>query len=100
MKVELILDAKATLGEGPAWDEKTQTLYWVDILGKRIYTAEGMLAELDEFIGCLAPRKNGNLIPLLEYQHVPPRSTVFHCHAIQQQQIHPFGFEFLQTSAP
>ncbi len=62
MKVELILDAKATLGEGPAWDEKTQTLYWVDILGKRIYTAEGMLAELDEFIGCLAPRKNGNLI--------------------------------------
>ena len=62
MNVELILDAKAALGEGPAWDEKTQTLYWVDILGKRIYTAEGVLAELDEFIGCLAPRKNGNLI--------------------------------------
>jgi sugar lactone lactonase YvrE len=62
MNVELILDAKATLGEGPAWDEKTQTLYWVDILGKRIYTAEGLLTELDEFIGCLAPRKNGNLI--------------------------------------
>ncbi len=62
MNVELILDAKATLGEGPAWDEKTQTLYWVDILGKRIYTAEGVLAELDEFIGCLAPRNNGNLI--------------------------------------
>ncbi|MBN8580206.1 MAG: SMP-30/gluconolactonase/LRE family protein [Anaerolineae bacterium] len=62
MNVELILDAKATLGEGPAWDEKTQTLYWVDILEKRIYTAEGVLAELDEFIGCLAPRKNGNLI--------------------------------------
>ena len=62
MNAELILDAKAALGEGPAWDEKTQTLYWVDILGKRIYTAEGMLAELDEMIGCLAPRKNGNLI--------------------------------------
>ena len=62
MNVELILDAKAALGEGPAWDEKTQTLYWVDILGKRIYTSEGVLAELDEFIGCLAPRKNGNLI--------------------------------------
>jgi sugar lactone lactonase YvrE len=62
MNVELVLDAKATLGEGPAWDEKTQTLYWVDILGKRIYTATGVLTELDEFIGCLAPRKNGNLI--------------------------------------
>lgn len=62
MKVELLLDAKATLGEGPAWDEKTQTLYWVDILGKRIYAGMEVLAELDEFIGCLAPRKNGNLI--------------------------------------
>src|SRR5512145_1800789 len=62
MQTELLLDAKATLGEGPAWDEKTQTLYWVDILEKRIYAGTELLAELDEFIGCLAPRKNGNLI--------------------------------------
>jgi sugar lactone lactonase YvrE len=62
MNVELIFDAKATLGEGPAWDEKTQTLYWVDILQKKIYTGTELLAELDDFIGCLAPRKNGNLI--------------------------------------
>lgn len=62
MKTELLFDAKATLGEGPAWDEKTQTLYWVDILEKRIYAGTELLAELDEFIGCLAPRKNGNLI--------------------------------------
>jgi len=62
MQVELLLDVKATLGEGPAWDEKTQTLYWVDILGKRIYAGTELLAELDDFVGCLAPRKNGNLI--------------------------------------
>lgn len=62
MQIELIFDAKAALGEGPAWDEKTQTLYWVDILNKRIYAGTELLAELDEFIGCLAPRKNGNLI--------------------------------------
>lgn len=62
MKTELLFDAKATLGEGPAWDEKTQTLYWVDILQKKIYAGTELLAELDEFIGCLAPRKNGNLI--------------------------------------
>ncbi|MBK6647489.1 MAG: SMP-30/gluconolactonase/LRE family protein [Anaerolineales bacterium] len=62
MQAELFFDAKATLGEGPAWDEKTQTLYWVDILEKRIYAGTDLLVELDELIGCLAPRKNGNLI--------------------------------------
>lgn len=62
MQVELVLDAKATLGESPAWDEKTQTLYWVDILGKRIYAGTEVLAELDESVGCLAPTKNGHLI--------------------------------------
>ena len=62
MHAELLLDAKATLGEGPAWDEKTQTLYWVDILQKKIYAGTELLAELDDFIGCLAPCKNGNLI--------------------------------------
>jgi len=62
MNAELIFDANATLGEGPAWDEKTQTLYWLDILEKRIYAGTELLAELDDYIGCLAPRKNGNLI--------------------------------------
>lgn len=62
MQTELILDAKATLGEGPAWDAKTQTLYWVDILEKRIYAGTELLAQLDDFIGCLAPCKSGKLI--------------------------------------
>jgi sugar lactone lactonase YvrE len=62
MNVELLFDAKAPLGEGPAWDEKTQTLYWVDIMQKKIYAGTELLAQLDDFIGCLAPCKNGNLI--------------------------------------
>ena len=62
MRVELLHDAKALLGEGPVWDERTQTLYWVDILNKRIYANGDSLAELDEFIGCLAPRVRGGLI--------------------------------------
>jgi len=62
MQTTLILDAKTTLGEGPAWDSKTQTLYWLDILGKRVYANTEILAELDDLIGCLAPRKNGNLL--------------------------------------
>jgi len=62
MKVELLFDAKAELGEGPVWDARTQTLYWLDILNKRIYANTDILIESDEFIGCLAPRKNGGLI--------------------------------------
>ena len=62
MKAELLLDAKATLGEGPAWDSKTQTLYWLDILEKRIYADTRILAQLDDLVCCIAPRKNGNLL--------------------------------------
>ena len=58
----LLLNAKATLGEGPAWDSKTQAFYWLDILEKRIYCGTQILTELDDLIRCLAPCKNGNLI--------------------------------------
>lgn len=62
MNIELLLDARATLGEGTAWDAKTQTLYWVDILEKKIYADAELFIELDELIGCVAPCKNGHLI--------------------------------------
>ncbi len=65
MHVELLHAAQAQLGEGPAWDAKTHTLYWVDILGKRIYyhrDGENGLIQLDDMPGCLAPCKDGNLI--------------------------------------
>jgi len=65
MGPEIIYDARATLGEGPAWDAKTQTLYWVDILEKRVYyhcDGDNGFAQLDDMPGCLAPTKNGTLI--------------------------------------
>lgn len=62
MQAELMLDARATLGEGPAWDATTGTLYWVDILEKRIFAGYDMLLQLDDFVGCLAPCTNGHLI--------------------------------------
>ncbi len=65
MKIELILDAKATLGEGPVWDAKSQILYWIDILEKRIYAGVEVIALLDKFIGCLALRPNGTLLTAL-----------------------------------
>lgn len=69
MQVELLLDARANLGEGPAWDEKSGTLYWVDILGKRIHAwkdGRDDILQLDEAIGCVAPRREGGLVAALK----------------------------------
>lgn len=81
MNVELITDAKATLGEGPVWDAKTQTLYWLDILQRRLYAGTELLAELEELVGCLAPCRNGHLIlgarsSILDYDVPSRRATV------------------------
>ena len=51
MQTELLYDTKATLGEGPIWDARTQTLYWLDILNKRIYVGGDLFIELDECAG-------------------------------------------------
>ncbi len=62
MLPELFYNAKATLGEGPAWDAKTQTLYWVDLLEKRIYAGSKLFLQLDDYVSCLAPRKDGGML--------------------------------------
>ncbi len=62
MLPELYIDASATLGESPAWDAKTQTLYWIDVLERRVYAGRKPILQLDHYVGCLAPRKNGGLI--------------------------------------
>jgi sugar lactone lactonase YvrE len=65
MQPEIILDAQATLGEGPAWDARTRTLYWIDIVDKRIYyhrNEEDGFIQLDVMPGCLAPARDGSLI--------------------------------------
>ena len=36
--VELVLDARAELGEGPRWDPRGQRLLWVDILRGRVHS--------------------------------------------------------------
>jgi len=61
MQVELALDAQAALGEGPAWCEREGLLYWVDILGKRVHAGAEVLLQLDDYVGCAAPRRGGGL---------------------------------------
>lgn len=73
MQTELLINAQAILGEGPAWDAKTQTLYWVDILGKRIHAYQDgrdEFVQLDELVGCVAPRRDGGLVAALHASFV------------------------------
>lgn len=66
-KAELVLDAKATLGEGPHWDHLENRLYWVDIIGKKLHTFdpvtnENRTLQFDHYIGAAVPGKPGQLI--------------------------------------
>jgi sugar lactone lactonase YvrE len=64
---ELILDARADLGEGPAWEAQTGSLYWVDIHAGRLHIfhpqdCSDRSLGLGEYLGCAAPRRSGGLV--------------------------------------
>ncbi|TNJ63200.1 SMP-30/gluconolactonase/LRE family protein [Paenibacillus hemerocallicola] len=70
-QAELLLDAKAALGEGPSWDERNGLLYWVDIDGKALHTYEvsskqTSVVPLGKKIGAVVPRKSGGVVLVLE----------------------------------
>jgi len=70
-EVQLIVDQKAELGEGPCWDGKNKCLYWVDIMGKKLHihsTATNTNREIDvgAYIGTVAVREKGGLIVALQ----------------------------------
>ncbi len=70
-KVELVIDAKASLGEGPCWDHQNQLLYWVNINDKRVcifnpVTNENREIELNQLVGAIVPRTSGGAIVALE----------------------------------
>ncbi|HEY6071940.1 MAG TPA: SMP-30/gluconolactonase/LRE family protein, partial [Anaerolineales bacterium] len=45
-----------------AWCERDGLLYWVDIWERRVYAGDEVLLQLDDYVGCLAPRRDGGLI--------------------------------------
>jgi L-arabinonolactonase len=42
LRIELLIDARAELGEGPLWDVAEQRLYWIDSLGAKVHTGLGV----------------------------------------------------------
>ncbi len=60
MQPEMLLDARADLGEGPAWDASRGLLYWVDIHAGRLHTYDpgeqiDTWVHVGESLGCVAP---------------------------------------------
>ncbi len=67
---ELVLDAKAELGEGPVWNERRQALWFVDITGRAIHEwspVQGTVRSRStpEPVGCVAPSRSGRIIAAL-----------------------------------
>jgi sugar lactone lactonase YvrE len=65
--VELVLDARAELGEGPVWDERSGRLVWVDIMRGRVHSfapGDGSLGtvEVGQPVGAAVPRRGGGLV--------------------------------------
>ncbi|MEO0384366.1 MAG: SMP-30/gluconolactonase/LRE family protein [Pseudomonadota bacterium] len=64
MRIEVLLDVKTTLGEGPVWDVEQQRLYFIDSLDGRVFrcTADGTEIrawDVPGKIGSMALRKDG-----------------------------------------
>ncbi len=70
-QAEVVLEAKAMLGEGAIWHEATQTLYWVDILGKQVHqynpaTGQNKTRDVGEYVGTVVPANSGQLMLALQ----------------------------------
>ena len=74
MDVEILHEAQAELGEGPAWDAKTKALYWVDILKKRLHIYREGADRMGKGIRT-APRDA--LIAVRAFASVPSGLTVY-----------------------
>lgn len=64
-------DRKCMLGEGPVWDEKAYTIFWLDILKGEIHSysekeKRAKTLPIGQMIGCMALRKEGGFIAGLE----------------------------------
>ncbi|KPF91588.1 hypothetical protein IP81_10405 [Novosphingobium sp. AAP83] len=70
MKITRLEVPRCSVGEGPVWDVAEQALYWIDILGRRVFRADGDLAsarhwDVPATIGSMALCKSGGAITAL-----------------------------------
>lgn len=71
MRIEVLVDVKTTLGEGPLWDVDEQRLYWIDSFDGRVYrcTADGREVrawDVPQKIGSMCLREGGGAVVSLQ----------------------------------
>lgn len=84
IQVELVIDAKATLGEGPHWNGGTGELYWVDIEGMALHIYEKATGKLEthrfeQKVSAVIPSKEGRLVLTMQdgiYTYNPASRTL------------------------
>jgi sugar lactone lactonase YvrE len=69
---ELILDARAELGEGALWDARRQVLYWVDILKNALHVYDPLaqadrVIDVGQYVGTVVPRRAGGVMLALQH---------------------------------
>jgi len=67
LRIELMIDARAELGEGPLWDAGEQRLYWIDGLGAKVHSCDSQgnalrTWDVPDHIGSLALRERGGAV--------------------------------------
>jgi sugar lactone lactonase YvrE len=71
MRIEVLVDVKTILGEGPLWDVAEQRLYWIDSFGCNVFrtTADGREVrawDVPAKIGSMALRRRGGAVLSLQ----------------------------------
>ncbi|MFC7397575.1 SMP-30/gluconolactonase/LRE family protein [Chelatococcus sp. GCM10030263] len=71
MRIEVLVDVKTVLGEGPLWDVEEERLYWVDSLGCNVFRAAADGREVRAWdvpapIGSMALRRKGGAVVSLQ----------------------------------
>src|SRR3954463_449217 len=67
VRVEVAVDVRPEVGEGPHWDDASQTLWFVDITGGSVFRhhpADGTLSRfaVGQEVGAAIPRAGGGLV--------------------------------------
>jgi sugar lactone lactonase YvrE len=67
IEVEVVLEPHASVGEGPTWDDRSNTLIWVDIMNNAVHvfdpaTGQDRAVDVGQPVGAAALRETGGLV--------------------------------------
>jgi sugar lactone lactonase YvrE len=96
---ELILDARAELGEGALWDARRQVLYWVDILKNALHVYDPLaqtdrVIDVGQYVGTVVPRRAGGVMLALQHGFASLDLETEELHLIHDPEPHLPGNRF------